>query len=109
MKNIKKFETFKKLNEYFYDQNGKTYTDDEFDNLPDSFFKNNKLKYINDAIEKHITELKNIKIRLISINNDLENFGPVDEEIQDTIDALNVVLKKWEDRPINKTVKKYNL
>ena len=98
-----------KLYEYYYDQNGKIYSDDEFERLPDSFFKNNKLKYVNEALEKHIPELKKIKYRLISINNDLEEVGPVDEEIQDTIDAVNIVLRKWENRPINKAVKKYNL
>ena len=106
MKNIKKF---KELNESYYDKNGKTYSDEEFENLPDSFLRNNKLEYINDAIEKYIPELKSIKDRLTDINDEIEQFGPLDEEIQDTIDALNKVLKKWEDRPINKTVKKYNL
>lgn len=102
MRNIKKFE-------YYYDQNDKIYSDDQFENLPDSFLRNNKLVYINQSLEKHIPELKNIKNRLIEINNDLENVGPLDEDIQDTIDALNVVLKKWENVPLNKAAKKYNL
>jgi len=99
-----------KLYEYYYDQNGKTYSDyDALENLPSSFWKNNKLSYINDLLGKHIPELKKIKDRLIYINNDLENAGPLDEEIQETIDALNVVLEKWENRPIGKAEKKYNL
>jgi len=102
MKNIKTFE-------YYYDQNDKIYSDDQFENLPDSFLRNNKLVYINQSLEKHIPELKNIKNRLIEINNDLENVGPLDEEIQDSIDALDVVLKKWENVPLNKAAKKYNL
>jgi len=101
-----------KIYEYYYDQNGKLYSDDEVENLPDSWFsnKNNKLKYINPSMEKHIPELYNIKDRLIEINNEIEIDGPLDEEIQDSIDALNNVLKKWENRPIvNIAAKKYNL
>ena len=102
-----------KIYEYYYDQNGKLYSDDEFENLPDSFFSsssNNKLKYINPSMEKHIPELYNIKDRLIEINTEIEIDGPLDEEIQDSIDALNNVLGKWENRPIvNIAAKKYNL
>ncbi len=94
-----------KLYEYYYDENGKTYSDEEFEDLPGSF----KTEYINDSLGKHIPELKNIKDRLVAINNDLENVGPLDEEIQDAIDALNKVLNKWENRPVNKQMKKYNL
>ena len=97
-----------KLYEYYYDENGKIYSDFDFENLPDAFL-NDKIKYINDSLGKHIPELKNIKDRLVAINDDLENVGPLDEEIQETIEALNVVLEKWENRPINKQIKKYNL
>jgi hypothetical protein len=100
---------FLKKYEYYYDQNGKIYSDDQFENLPDSFFHNNKLEYINELLEKHLPELKNIKARLIEINNDLENVGPLDENIQDTIDSLDTIFKKWENRPINRAAKKYNL
>jgi len=95
-----------KIYEYYYDKNGKIYTDDE---LEDSNFSVGKLVYINNAMEKYIPELKSIKDRLIAINDDLENSGPLDEEIHDTIFDLNIVLKKWENRPINKDIKKYNL
>lgn len=103
MRNIKKFE-------YYYDQNDKIYSDDQFEKLPDTFFQNNKLVYINESLEKYIPELKNIKNRLIEINDDLENVGPLDEDIQDTIDSLDSLLNKWKNRPIiNLSAKKYNL
>lgn len=101
-----------KIYEYYYDQNGELYSDEEFENLPDSFFsnKNNKLQYINPSIEKHLPELIKIKDRLIEINNEIEFYGPLDEEIQYSIEELNNVLKKWENRPIMKlAAKKYNL
>ena len=82
-----------------------TYSDEEFEDLPGSF----KTEYINNSLENHILELKEIKDSLIEINNDLENVGPLDEEIQDAIAALNKVLNKWENRPVNKQMKKYNL
>jgi len=97
-----------KMYEYYYDENGKIYSDFDFEHLPDAFL-NDKIKYINDSLEKHIPELTKITNRLIEINNDLENVGPLDEEIQDAIDALNTVLEKWENRPVNKKMKKYNL
>ena len=101
-----------KIYEYYYDQNGKLYDDEEYENLPDSFFsnKNNKVKYINESMEKHIPELIEIKDRLIDINNEMEIYGPLDEEIQDSVDALNNAIKKWENRPIMKlAAKKYNI
>ena len=101
-----------KIYEYYYDQNGELYSDEELENFPDSWFsnKNNKLKYINPSIEKYIPELEKIKDRLIEINDDLEIVGPLDEKIQDSVDALNNVLKKWENRPIMKlATQKYNL
>ena len=101
-----------KIYEYYYDQNGKLYSDSEFENLPDSFYSNkdNKLKYINESLEKHIPELKKIKARLREINDDLEIVGHLDEEIFDAIICLDNVLKKWENRPIrNLTAKKYNM
>ena len=40
----------------------------------------------------------------------MEIYGPLDEELQDSVDALNSVIKKWENRPItNIAAKKYNL
>jgi len=99
-----------KIYEYYYDQNGELYSDDEAE---DYFLKKKNLTnfhYINPSIEKYISELEKIKDRLININNEMEIYGPLDEELQDSVDALNSVIKKWENRPItNIAAKKYNL
>ena len=102
MKNLKTFE-------YFYDDKGKTYTDEEFENLPNSAFSNNKYHYIHEQLEKFIPELVEMKNRLSDINDKMETYGPVDNDVLDIIDSFEALLNKWEDRPINQAAKKYNL
>jgi hypothetical protein len=102
MKNIKKFEG------YFYNNSDKIYQDTEMESAPESFWKTNP-SYIPDHLEDFIPELTNTKNRLLEIMNELEAYGPIDEDIVDTIDALSKILNKWENRPINNAAKKYNL
>ncbi len=102
MKNIKNFEG------YFYNNDGKIYQDHEMENAPDSFWKSKPL-YIPEHLEDFIPELTNIKKRLEEIRDELENYGPIDEDIVDTVDSLSKILNKWENRPLNKAAKKYNL
>lgn len=103
MKKLKKFEG------YFYNNSGKIYQDTEMESAPDSFWNSNPF-HIPDHLEDFIPELTNTRTRLLEIMNELETYGPIDEDIVDTIDALSKILKKWEDRPIiNLAAKKYNL
>ena len=102
MKKLKKFEG------YFYNNNGKIYQDTEMESAPDSFW-NTHPSYIPDHLEDFIPELTNTKTRLLEIMNELETYGPIDEDIVDTVDSLSKILNKWENRPLNKAAKKYNL
>lgn len=102
MKNIKNFEG------YFYNNDGKIYQDEDMENAPDSFWKSKPL-YIVDELGDFIPELTNIKKRIEEIAEELESYGPIDEDLVDTVESLSKILNKWENRPINKDVKKYNL
>ena len=91
--------------EYYYDDKG-----NEYKSLEAAERRKAKgIHYIPTDLEKVIPELQDIKARLRYINDFLEIKGPLDEEIEDAIDALNRVFKKWENRPINVAAKKYNL
>lgn len=102
MKNIKKFDG------YFYNNSDRIYQDTEMESAPESFWKS-KPSYIPDHLEDFIPELTSIKKRLEEIRDDLENYGPIDEDIADSVDSVSKILNKWENRPINKAAKKYNL
>ena len=91
--------------EYYYDDKG-----NEYKNLEAAERKTKgRIYYIPTDLEKFIPELQDIKNRLRYINDSLENKGPLDDDIEDVIDTLDIVLKKWENRPINAAAKKYNL
>jgi hypothetical protein len=102
MKNIKTFE-------YYYDKYGKVYTDGEFEDLPNSAFSNNKYYYIHEKLEKFIPELIEMKNRLSVINDEMEKYGPIDDDIQEIIDSFYKLLKKWNETTLNQAVKKYNI
>jgi hypothetical protein len=103
MKNIKRFE-------YYYDEKGKIYTDQQFEDLPNSAFSNNnKYHYIHEQLEKFIPELIEMKNRLSDINDKMETYGPVDNDVLDIIDSFEALLNKWNGAPINKAAKKYNI
>lgn len=102
MKNIKTFE-------YYYDKNDKIYTDEKFEDLPNSAFANNRYYYIHEKLEKFIPELIEMRNRLSAINDEMENYGPIDDDIQEIIDSFDTLFNKWKERPINKDAKKYNL
>lgn len=102
MKNIKYFEG------YFYNNDGKIYQDTDMESAPKSFW-NTKPSYIPDHLEDFIPELTSIKKRIEEIRDELENYGPIDEDIVDTVESLSKILNKWENRPLNKAAKKYNL
>ena len=99
MKNLKLFEEY-------YDEVGNSWQDHE---IPDSAFDKPGLTYLNPELESILPELEDIKNQLRVLNNRLENVAPLDEDIEDAIDAIDRVFKKWEERPLNKTVKKYNI
>ena len=100
MKNIKNFE-------YYYDDDNKIYND--LDDIPYSILKNNNFYHIPENIEEFIPEIIEMRNRFREINDEIETYGPLDEDIEDIIDSLDKVLKKWENRPINKAAKKYNI
>lgn len=52
--------------------------------------------YINPGAMQHEDELAIIKEKLEVINEDIESNGPLDEDIQDAIDAIEKVLKNIE-------------
>lgn len=100
MKNIKNFE-------YYYDDDNKIYND--LDDIPYSILKHNKFYHIPKKLEEFIPEIEKMKNRLREINDEIETYEPLDEDIENVIESLDIVLKKWENRPINKSIKKYNL
>ena len=50
--------------------------------------------YVHPELKKYVEQLIKIKDELLSINSDLENTAPVDEDIYDATDALDKVIKK---------------
>lgn len=50
--------------------------------------------YVNPELLPYENEIVSIKNRLREVNNELENFGPLDENIEDAIEALSVVIDK---------------
>ncbi len=93
-----------KLFEEYYDENGNTHEEwEDTDNIP------GKVVYLNPELESILPELESIKSQLRELNDRLEYVAPLDEDIENAIDAIDRVFKKWEDRPISKMAKKYNL
>jgi len=99
MKHLKVFEEY-------YDDKGNTY--DNIDDIPVNRHLLN-LVYIHPNIEDTFPRLKRINDELRKIQYDLEDTGPADGDIEDAIGSIDNVFKKWEDRPLNKDAKKYNL
>ena len=95
-----------KIFEEYYDKSGNSWQDHE---MPDNAFDNPGLTYLNPELENILPELKDIKEQLRSLNNRLEDIAPLDDDIEDAIDSIDRIFKKWEDRPLNKTANKYNL
>lgn len=79
-----------KIFEEYYDEEGNTYQD--WENVKGS------VVYLNPELESILPELKDIKIQLRDLNDRLEQIAPLDEDVEDAIDAIDRVFKKWEDQ-----------